>query len=276
MEIVNLSQQDFESFRNLINEKTGIFFGERKKYFLTSRISTRMEVRRLTRAREYWHFLNTDPKELSNFIDDIIIPETYFFRDYPQLKIFAEDALPLVCEEKRKKYNNTLKIWSAGCSTGEEPYTLSIILLEMIEDFNTWNIDILGTDISKKALKKSQQARYNSRSLKDVPAEYKRKYFISSNAHYEVKPEVKRLVYFDYLNLMDEMRMQTKKGVDFIFCRNVLIYFDLESSKKVINCFYDALNKGGYIFLGSSESISRLSAAFKLVRFKNGLAYKKE
>jgi len=276
METMNLSQQDFDLFRNLINEKTGIFFDERKKYFLTSRISTRMEVCGLTNAREYWHLLNIDVKELSNFVEEITIPETYFFRDYPQLKIFAEDALSLVCEGKRKKYNRTLKIWSAGCSTGEEPYTLSIISLEMIEDFNIWNIEILGTDINRKALKKSQEAVYGPRSLKDVPLEYKKKYFISSNTHYAVKPEVKKLVRFDYLNLTDEVGMGMKKGIDFIFCRNVLIYFDLESSKKVINYFYDALNKGGYIFLGSSESISRLSAAFELVRFKNGLVYRKE
>lgn len=276
MEIMDLSQQDFELFRNFINKKTGIFFDERKKYFLTSRISTRMEACNLTSVREYWYLLNTNWEELSTFIENITIPETYFFRDYPQLKMFAEDILPLVCEEKKRKYSKTLKIWSAGCSTGEEPYTLAIILREMMEDFNSWKVDILGTDISKKALKKCREAVYNARSVKDVPLEYKTKYFISSNAHYLVKPEIKKLVHFDYLNLIDETRMQTMKGVDFIFCRNVLIYFDFENSKKVISYFYDALNKGGYIFLGSSESISRLSAAFKLVRFKNGLAYMKE
>jgi len=276
MNIISLSQQDFDLFRNLINKKTGIFFDERKKYFLASRISTRMEVCGLSNTREYWRLLNIDAKELSNLIEEITIPETYFFRDYPQLRIFAEDALPLVCERKRKKYNRTLKIWSAGCSSGEEPYTISIILLEMIGDFSIWNIEILGTDINRKALKKCREAVYNPRSLKDVPLEYRKKYFISSDTHYAVKPEVKKLVRFDYLNLTDEVGMRMKKGIDFIFCRNVLIYFDLESSKKVINYFYDALNKGGHVFLGSSESISRLSAAFKLVRFKNGLAYRKE
>jgi len=276
MEITGLSQQDFELFQNLINKKTGIFLDERKKYFLESRISSRMEEYGLISVREYWNLVNTDSKEFSTFVDSITIPETYFFRDYPQLKMFAEDILPVVCEEKRKKSSKTLKIWSAGCSTGEEPYTLAIILREMIEDFNTWNVDILGTDISRKALKRCQEAIYNARSIKDVPLEYKKKYFISSNTHYIVKPEVKKLVRFNYLNLIDKTRMQAIKGIDFIFCRNVLIYFDSENSKRVISYFYDALNKGGYIFLGSSESISRLSAAFKLVRFKNGLAYMKE
>jgi len=276
MQTPDLSQQDFELFQNLINKKTGIFLDERKKYFLESRISSRMEEYCLTSVREYWHLVNTDPNEFSTFVESITIPETYFFRDYPQLKMFAEDILPVVCEEKRKKFSKNLKIWSAGCSTGEEPYTLAIILREMIEGFNTWSVDILGTDISKKALKRCREATYNARSIKDVPLEYKKKYFISSNTHYIVKPEVKKLVRFDYLNLIDKTRMQAMKGIDFIFCRNVLIYFDFENSKKVIGYFYDALNKGGYIFLGSSESISRLSAAFKLVRFKNGLAYMKE
>jgi len=253
MEIIGLSQSDFKLFQSFINRKTGIFFDERKKYFLETRISSRMEEHGLSDPQEYWHLINTDAEEFSSFISSITIPETYFFRDYPQLKMFAEEILPL-----------------------EEPYTIAIILLEMIEDLVSWKVDILGTDISKKALKKCREAIYSPRSVKDVPSEYKRKYFISADNHYQVKLQVKRLVRFDYLNLIDDNKMRMMRGFDFIFCRNVLIYFDFESSKKVISYFYDALNKGGFIFLGSSESISRLSAAFRLVRFKNGLAYMKE
>lgn len=276
MQIIGLSQQDFRLFQSFINRKTGIFFDERKKYFLESRISARMEEYNLQSPREYWQMINQDSEELSVFIETITIPETYFFRDYPQLKMFAEDILPLVCEAKRKVHRKSLRIWSAGCSTGEEPYTLAIILLEMIEDFHTWMIDIIGTDINTRSLKRCREAVYGLRSLKDVPVEYKKKYFISFDTHYAIKPEVKKIVRFDYLNLTDRRKMQLMRGFDFIFCRNVLIYFDFENSKRVISYFYDALNKGGYIFLGSSESISRLSAAFKLVRFKNGLAYMKE
>ena len=276
MEIIGLSQSDFKLFQSFINRKTGIFFDERKKYFLETRISSRMEEHGLSDPQEYWHLINTDAEEFSSFISSITIPETYFFRDYPQLKMFAEEILPLVCNTKRQKYSKTLKIWSAGCSTGEEPYTIAIILLEMIEDLISWSVDILGTDISKKALQRCQEAIYSPRSVKDVPYEYRKKYFISTSTHYQVKPQVKKLVRFDYFNLVDDNKMRVMRGFDFIFCRNVLIYFDFESSKKVISYFYDALNKGGFIFLGSSESISRLSAAFKLVRFKNGLAYMKE
>ncbi|MBC7189464.1 protein-glutamate O-methyltransferase CheR [Candidatus Aerophobetes bacterium] len=276
MEIIGLSQDDFKLFQSFINRKTGIFFDQRKKYFLESRISSRMEECGLLDPREYWRLINTDPEEFSIFVSSITIPETYFFRDYPQLKMFAEEILPFVCKTKKQKYSRALRIWSAGCSTGEEPYTIAIILLEMMEDLISWSVDILGTDISKRSLKRCQEAVYSPRSVKDVPYEYKRKYFISTNTHYQVKPLVKKLVRFDYLNLVDDNRMRTMRGFDFIFCRNVLIYFDFESSKKVISYFYDALNKGGFIFLGSSESISRLSAAFKLVRFKNGLAYMKE
>jgi len=275
MKPIVLSRGDFELIRNLINKKTGIFFDERKKYFLASRLSTRMENLGLSNVRDYWYLINTDPQELSIFIESIVIPETYFFRDYPQLKMFAEDILPLVCEEKKKKINKTIRIWSAGCSTGEEPYTLSIILTEMIDNIGSWNIDILGTDINRESLKRGQEAIYGLRSIKDVPLEYRSKYFISRDSYYLVKPQIKKFVRFSYLNLTDNLKMQTMRGFDFIFCRNVLIYFDNESSKRVISHFYDALNKGGYIFLGSSESISRLSAAFKLVKFKNGLAYMK-
>jgi len=271
-----LSQRQFKLFQSFINRKTGIFFDEKKKYFLESRISSRLEECGLEDPEEYFYLINQDPEELSAFVSSITISETYFFRDYPQLKMFAEEILPSVCEEKRKKGVKSLRVWSAGCSTGEEPYTIAIILLEMLEDFNSWTVDILGTDINIKSLRKCKEAVYSPRSVKDVPFEYKRKYFISSDTRYVLKPEVKMLVRFDYLNLNDRIKMQSMRGFDFIFCRNVLIYFDTETSKKVISYFYDALNKGGYIFLGSSESISRLSSAFKLVRFKGGLAYMKE
>jgi len=194
--------------------------------------------------------------------------------------MFAEEILSLVCEEKRKKYNKTLRIWNAGCSTGEEPYTIAIILLEMIKDIYSWRVEILGTDINRKTLKMCRKATYGERSLKDVPYEYREKYFIpyedQNQDKYKLRDEVKKYVRFEYLNLNDGLRLQRIKNFDFIFCRNVLIYFDPKSCKEIVNSFYNSLNKGGYIFLGSSESMSRISAAFKLVRLNSGLVYMKE
>ena len=275
-----LSREDFQSIRDLVNRKTGLFFDEKKTYFVTNRLSRRMEEIGCDNVKDYIRTLNYDLEEFSNFVDSLTINETYFFRDYPQLRMFAEEILPLVCEEKRKKHNKSLRIWSAGCSSGEEPYTIVIILLEMIEDLYSWRVEILGTDINRRALKMCREATYTERSLKDVPLEYREKYFIPYQEQYQdkykVKDEIKKYVRFEYLNLNDGLRLQRIKNVDFIFCRNVLIYFDPNSCKEIVSSFYNSLNKGGYIFLGSSESMSRISAAFKLVRFNNGLAYMKE
>ena len=271
-----LSKEDFHSIRDLVNQRTGLYFDEKKMYFVANRLSRRMEEIGCSEVKDYIRTLRYDLKEFSNFIDSLTINETYFFRDYPQLKMFAEEILPLVCEEKRKKHDRSLRIWSAGCSTGEEPYTIAIILLEMIEDIHSWDVDILGTDINRRSLEMCKEAIYGERSLKDVPLEYREKYFIPYEDKYKLKDEVKRYVRFERLNLNDGLKLQGIKNVDFIFCRNVLIYFDPKSCKEVVSCFYNSLNKGGYIFLGSSESMSRISAAFKLVRFKSGLAYMKE
>jgi len=273
---MQISRENFQSIRDLINRKTGLFFDEKKTYFVTNRLSKRMEEISCDNVKDYIRILNQDMEEFSFFVESLTINETYFFRDYPQLKMFAEETLPLICEEKRKKYNKTLRIWSAGCSTGEEPYTIAIILLEMIEDIYSWRVEILGTDIDRKVLKMCRKAIYTERSLKDVPFKYKEKYFIPYQDKYKLKDEVKKYVKFSHLNLSDGLRLEEIKNIDFIFCRNVLIYFDQRSCKEVVSCFYNNLNKGGYIFLGASESISRISAAFKLVRFNSGLAYMKE
>ena len=166
-----LSREDFQSIRDLVNRKTGLFFDEKKIYFVTNRLSRRVEEIGCDNVKDYIRILHYDLEEFSNFVDSLTINETYFFRDYPQLKMFAEEILPLVCEEKRKKYNKNLRIWSAGCSSGEEPYTIAIILLEMIEDLYSWRVEILGTDINRRALKMCREAIYTERSLKDVPLE---------------------------------------------------------------------------------------------------------
>jgi len=170
-----------------------------------------------------------------------------------------------------------LRIWSAGCSTGEEPYTLAIILLEMIEDLNHWDVEILATDIDEVVLKKARLAAYGERSVKDVPGEYLTRYFDTrSNGTFYLVRGVKRMVRFEHINLFDRNRLREKGGFDFIFCRNVLIYFDDVSRKQVVDHFYVALNSGGYIFLGSSESAGRINTAFKVKKAGDYLIYFKE
>ncbi|MGA1846612.1 CheR family methyltransferase [Deferribacter abyssi] len=206
----------------------------------------------------------------------LTINETYFFREFPTLQAFAEHCLPKVIDNKKKSVNNKINIWSAGCSTGEEPYTLAIICKEMIDNFEEWEVRILATDIDKTALSRAKIGRYSNRSISKVPEEYFEKYFYYDNGFYCIADEIKTLVTFEHLNLMDTLALRKKRGFDFIFCRNVLIYFDEISRRQVVNHFYMALNKGGYIFLGHSESVGRITSAFKLKKYGEHLVYIKE
>ncbi|MBC7320419.1 protein-glutamate O-methyltransferase CheR [bacterium] len=275
-----LTLSEFERITELIYKRTGIRFEANKVYFLEKRLEKRMEELKMSSFTEYiryLYFLDKDGKEFQRLIELLTINETYFFRDFPQLKTFAEYCLPDVAERKYREGNNTLTLWSAGCSSGEEPYTLAIILREMLEDINKWEISILATDIDNDALEKAKEGVYEERSVKDVPIEYIDKYFtILKDGRFKISDEIKSMVTFVYLNLGDRMSIRRYRNFDFIFCRNVLIYFDDISRKQVVDHFYIALNRGGYIFLGSSESLNRITNAFKLKRMGGNLVYVKE
>lgn len=275
-----LTLSEFERITDLIYKRTGIRFEANKVYFLETRLRRRLEELKMASFAEYiryLYFLDRDGKEFQKLIELLTINETYFFRDFPQLKAFAEYCLPDVAERKYREGNNTLILWSAGCSSGEEPYTLAIILKEMLEDVNKWKINILATDIDNDALEKAREGVYDERSVKDVPIEYIDKYFtILRDGRFKISDEIKSMVTFAYLNLGDRMSIRRYRNFDFIFCRNVLIYFDDISRKQVVDHFYIALNRGGYIFLGSSESLSRITNAFKLKRMGGNLVYVKE
>ena len=227
--------------------------------------------------REYYKALlvGNRGEELQNLIEELTVNETYFFRDFPQLQGFAEKALPLFLDEKRARNDYCLKIWSAACSTGEEPYTLSIIVQEMIEDYENWDVSILATDIDRQGLRMARKGEYGRRSMKDTPLPYRKKYFEKCGNYWRVLPHTKEPVRFELLNLIDRRSMRRQRGYDFIFCRNVLIYFNDLSRKKVVNSFYDALNPGGFLFLGSSESVGRITAAFELTKIEDFLCYRK-
>nr|WP_244262815.1 protein-glutamate O-methyltransferase CheR [Thermoanaerobacter siderophilus] len=166
-------------------------------------------------------------------------------------------------------------MWSAGCSTGEEPYTLAIIMEEMLEDVSDIEWEIYATDINTDVLKKAEEGLYSQRAVRLVPEEYKKRYLYKKGEFYEVVPELKKKVTFFQLNLMDAAEMRKMRNFDVIFCRNVLIYFDDASRRQVAIYFYEALVEGGYIFLGHSESMSRITPIFKLRKYKNAFVYQK-
>jgi len=270
-----ITQLHLDLIRELIYKETGILYEAKKDYALKSRIERRIKASNTKNFREYQQLLRTNGDELQNLIEELTINETYFFRDTNQLKGFQEKALPLILDEKRKSNNYSLKIWSAACSTGEEPYTLSMIVHEAIKDISKWRIEILATDIDRKVLSIAKKAEYGNRSVKSTPENFKKKFFIQSQNYWRVKPEITKIVKFEHLNLMDRRAMRSRRGFDFIFCRNVLIYFDDSARRKVVNNFYDALNPGGFLFLGSSESVGRITASFELLKINDFLFYRK-
>ncbi|MGI5920894.1 MAG: CheR family methyltransferase [Syntrophomonadaceae bacterium] len=274
---MELPLEYFIKIRNLIYERTGIRFEENKIYYVKKRLQQRITMGGYQGIEEYLRFLrlfDRDGREFQNLINLLTVNETYFFREFSQLQIFAEHCLKEVVERKLKQKENTIKVFSAGCSTGAEPYTLAIILREMVENFNWWNVMIKGVDIDENVLAQARSGIYDSRAVKDVPEIYLSRYFTHPKpGQYIINPEIKDLVVFTHMNLMDRQALRYEQNYDFIFCRNVLIYFDDVSRKQLVDRYYTMLNKGGYIFLGHAESLSRISTAFKIRRVDGYIVY---
>lgn len=274
---MTLTPEFYQRFIDLVYKKTGIMFEENKRYFVERRITDRIEQLEIESFRDYFFMLkySNDETELQEIINRLTINETYFFRDFPQLQGFAESILPEMIKSKEAAGQRTLKIWSAGCATGEEPYTLAIILMEMIPDFEKWKIQILGTDINTRVLDMARKGLYNSRSIKDVPHDYLERYFTKRGTMYSMNLNVKGMVDYQLLNLSDQSRFKDHHSFDFVFCRNVLIYFDTLSRYKVLDSFYNSLRSGGIIYLGHSESVGRITEAFKMKRIQDNIYYYK-
>jgi len=268
-----LTDELFDKFIKLIYKKTGLHYEYNKKYFVQKRIEKRAELLKMEALNDYFMMLkfSDNSSEFYRLINDLTVNETYFFRDFPQLRNFAEDVLPLF--EKENENRKKIKIWSAACSTGEEPYTLFIILQEMLEKPEEWEIQILASDINTEVLQSARNGLYESRAVKDVPPEYLEKYFTKRLNKYIINPNVRKAVSFKKINLMDQNQMSNISGCDFIFCRNCLIYFDDVSRRSVVSSFYESLNPGGFLFLGHSESVGRISSNYKAQRIGDTIVY---
>lgn len=271
---MKLSVSEFTGLRDYIHEKSGIFIKEEKAYFLENRLDTRMNELRCESVEEYCHRLKYDTQsgELNELIEALTTNETFFFRDMKQLNAFAQGALVQVMEEKKQRGDMTLNIWCAGCSTGEEPYTLAMLA----EDMGWARTRIIATDINSKVIEVAKRGIYKGRSLKEVTPFILDKYFEKmDDGYWRVNDAIRAKVEFSVLNLLDRARMRLYGNMDFVFCRNVLIYFSPTAAKQVINCYYDSLKKGGCIFLGLAESMHLFSGAFKLVKFNDMYWYAK-
>ncbi|EKD27898.1 MAG: hypothetical protein ACD_79C00504G0004 [uncultured bacterium] len=214
-------------------------------------------------------------KLLKEIIDEVIVGETYFFRNIPQLDLLKEKILPALIAAKRSAGVNTIKIWSAGCSTGEEVYTLAMLIYENIPTANLWDIKIAGTDINEKSLKTAMDGVYKgARPQRHLDEEILKKYFDVTGQEYVVKPKLRSISGFQYNNLA-KLDPPPLIDPDIIFCRNVTIYFDNDVTRKIINNFYEVLHDGGYLFLGHSETIWKICPKFKILDFPKGFVYQK-
>lgn len=273
-----ISDKDFELLRDFIYNLCGMYFHTTKKYFLESRLTKRMEATGTKTAMDYYGLLKSPRggEELRFLLDEVTTNETYFFRCVPQLNAIETKFLPEIVEAKGKMGFRKLRIWSAASSSGEEAYTLAMILLEkratILKD---WIIEIIGTDINETVVAQAKEGIYNAYSVRNVPDMYKKKYFKEDAGKFILSPDVKKFVTFNKMNLYDDTKMVFMKSFDFIFCANVLIYFDLASKSKVVQHFYNNLQPYGYFFVGQSESLHGVNDKFKTVHFPGGFGYKK-
>lgn len=275
---MSITDKDFEQLRDFIYNICGMYFHTTKKYFLESRLARRMEAVNLKTHQEYYQLLKSSKgtEELKYLMDEITTNETYFFRNVPQLNALENKLLPEIVETKNKMGFKKLRIWSAASSSGEEAYTMAMILNEkrstLLKD---WIIEIVGTDINETVVAQAKEGVYNAYSVRNIPDVYKRKYIREEGGKFILSPEVKKFVTFNKLNLYDDNKMIFMKTFDIIFCANVLIYFDTASKSKVVQHFYNNLQPYGYFFVGQSESLHGVNDKFKTVHFPGGFAYKK-
>lgn len=276
---LQISDDEFLLLRDFIYQQCGIFIAENRKYLVENRLSNRIKELNLKSYNEYYNFLRFDAsrkQELNKLFEVVTTNETSFFRNPPQLEVFQRVVLGEALDQCRKSGQKKLRIWSAGCSTGEEPYTLAIILYETLKnDISNWDIKITANDLSEAVLAAARRGIYNEYALRTTPKEMVDKYFHKDGNVYKLDAALKRLVSFGQINLSDKEQLKRVEKSQIVFCRNVIIYFDDDMKRKVINAFYDNLLPKGVLLIGHSESLHNISRAFQLEHHKGTILYRK-
>jgi chemotaxis protein methyltransferase CheR len=272
-----MSDDQFLLLRDCIHAHCGIYFDQDSKYILEKRLSSRLTDLNLPSFYDYYHYLKynrSKEQELMEIMDVLTTNETYFFRESFQLKAFTDEIIPELIKRKTVRGNRSLRIWSAGCSTGEEPYTIAM-LLSTIPELYRWKIEIIGTDISQRVLQQARRAVYGKSSFRVTEECDLRRFFHQQDGGYKVNDSIRELVTISYLNLFDTHRLIMLGKFDLIFCRNVIIYFNQEAKKRVIESFHSVLHDGGFLLLGHSESLMNITTLFTLRHFRNDMIYQK-
>jgi chemotaxis protein methyltransferase CheR len=276
--MAEIQKEGYEELKNYISARTGMDMVDEMREVYERKILARVKELKLRSIKDYYFYLKYDKRgeeEFEKLIDIIIPKETYFFREERQLSAFVFEALPEVMEYNQKMKTRHIRIWCAGCSTGEEAYTLAILLNEYGE-IGKWDIKIIATDINPEAIKKAREGIYGESSFRNTKSIYKTLYFERvGNGVFRIKDDIKKMVTFAKKNILDTDFSFFHEKFDIIFCRNVLIYFDREAKKKAAENFYHALREEGFLFLGHAESLINVFPLFKIRHFKNDLVYQK-
>jgi chemotaxis protein methyltransferase CheR len=288
-----LNEAELKLLQALVYQECGMHFDERRTPFLLDRLQRRLKDCGLDSFYSYYRLLTSQQgkQELARLLENLTVNETSFFRNKAQLDLFQHDALEELLQRKQAARDFSLRIWSAGCSTGQEPYTLAMLVGDALSYHNLrnpqppyasvlpkpivpspWRLEILASDISYSVLRAAQEGSYNEQQMSAVDYGFRLRYFDKVGARYAIKKSVKELVHFDFHNLKTEYLPQRN---DMIFCRNVMMYFDEAEQKRLVEKFYRCLNPRGYLFVGHAESLLGLTAKFQMVHRNAGTAYQR-
>jgi chemotaxis protein methyltransferase CheR len=267
-----LSEHELSEIRMLIEERTGICFDESRERFFSTRVREHLRARRLHRGTDLLRSMRKSNMEYEALLERLLTQETSFFR-YPGVyEAFEKRVLPELHVKKFWKNPRTLRIWSAGCSTGEEPYSIAITIADSLSFADSWNVEILATDIGRQALKQAERGIYTGRSIGSVTEKQLANHFSAVEGGQQVKPRLRKMVSFAQMNLVSPIYLGR---MDAIFCMNVLIYFSEEHRRALVQRFYETLEPGGYLFLGHSESISKMPVKFQAIVLNDCILYRK-
>jgi chemotaxis protein methyltransferase CheR len=272
-----MSDAEFRMFAELLRNHCGLHFGEETRFLLEKRVNRRMSQCSLTNYSAYHYELRNASHrdgELAQLIDDVTTNETYFFRERGQLRALVGEILPEVLMQRRERGNRPITVWSAGCASGEEPYSIVILARESGVDPGS-HLRVYASDISRRMLQRARQGIYRDSSFRETETHLRDRYFEEKDGQWKVSDEIKKHVDFIHINLMDRSKIALLGAMDVILCRNVIIYFDMESKRKLIRTFEEKLRPGGHLLLGHSESLINLSTSLDLRHLKNDLVYRR-
>jgi chemotaxis protein methyltransferase CheR len=269
-EIESLNDANFDLYRDLIYKESGITFTQTNRSILESRLKERLREKSLASLSSYFDLINKDKEELKGFLDSITTNLTRFFRNQAQFDALEKYVIPELINNIRK-VPGTIRIWSAGCSTGEEPYTLAMLLSEVLP--KAWNFEILASDISLKCLMTAKEGFYAESRIVGIPDNYLTKFFYKVDGGYKVHEDIQSKIKFDYHNLKNDSQ---QRNLDIVFCRNVIIYFDEVAQTDVINRFWDSMGSKSFLFIGHSESLFGMKTKFEFLKTEWATLYCKK